>query len=164
MIIDSHSILHLISPLFISNYNKIMMLVILSLGWRTFWKHSCRCSLHPRCCLIWYWWAHFTGQMTNQALCLSQQNRTASDCLRSVEVLFVHWDIFKLWPWQVYYRRSTHSFHKRYSSSELPRLDAWCQECADFKCGEWQPWWLSNCCSVVIENMLLSVGDPSPHF
>ena len=67
--------------------------------------------------------------------------------------------LFNLWPWQAYHKSSIRSFHKRYDSSELCQGDARSQECADFRCGEWQPWWLSNCCSVVIENMFLSAGE-----
>lgn len=67
--------------------------------------------------------------------------------------------LFNLWPWHEYYKSSMHPFHKRYGSAELPQGDARSQECADFRCGEWQPWWLSNCWSVVIETMFHSAGE-----
>lgn len=42
--------------------------------------------------------------------------------------------------------------------------DAWSQECVDFRCGEWQPWWLSNPYSVVIETMFHSAGETQTIF
>lgn len=90
---------------------------------------------------------------------LSTRNSISSDRLRSAQVLFVRWDFLTFDLGKEYHKRSVHSFHKRYGSSELPQGDASSQECADFRCGEWQPWWLSNRYNVVIETMLLSAGE-----
>ena len=122
----------------------------------------CSCSLHPRCCLMWYWWAHFIGRTTNQAAPHSQENSIWSDCLGSARALFVRWDFLTSELGEKYHKRSMHSFHKRYGSSVLPQGDASSQECADFRCGEWQPWWLSNRYSVVIETMFRSAGETRP--
>lgn len=90
---------------------------------------------------------------------LFTHNSISSDRLGSVWVLFVRWDFLTFDPGEEYHKRSMPSFHKRYGSSELPQGDAWSQECADFRCGEWQPWWLSNRYSVVIETMFHSAGE-----
>lgn len=83
----------------------------------------------------------------------SQQNSTASDCLGSVKVLFFWWDVLT----------SDLTVQERHAlvaqEPWLLRADASSQECADFECGARQPWWLSNRCRVIIENMLLSAGD-----
>lgn len=90
---------------------------------------------------------------------LQQKSRIWSECLRSLKVLFAWWDFLTFDLGRNAKKRNIHRLQKKYGSSEQPQGDAWIQECADFRCGEWQPWWSADCCSVVIENTFPSAGE-----
>lgn len=128
------------------------------------WFRCWSCSLNPSCCLMWFLWSQFSGQMTDQALIffslqLQQKSSIWSERLGSVKVLFAWWGFLTFDLGRNTKKRNVHPLQKKYGSSEQPQGDARIQECADFRCGEWQPWWSSDCCSVVIENTFPSAGE-----
>lgn len=67
--------------------------------WKYFLNQSVRCcSLHPSCCLMWYWWAHFIGQMTISTPFHSQQYLKWSP--RVSMSIICQMRLFNLWPWR----------------------------------------------------------------
>ncbi len=66
--------------------------------------------------------------------------------------------LFNLWTWREI-SQEEHAFISQEVRLLRARGDVSSQECADFRSGEWQPWWLSNRYSVVIETMFHSAGE-----